>query len=138
MLERGDIECFFCGADLLDHKPEIAFIRLDDRTKELNICTNCEEKVREKDLFAPTKEDLQGLPYTEFHWKCFDQYCNNKARIRDYGVRPYFLWGKRWVNPKQTVYCCSKHWPLVKKEVMEVPDDDYYTKNILPIKSKSL
>lgn len=76
------------------------------------------------------ESDLPNLPYKPMYWQCCVKDCRGKAKIRDYGISPFYFWpvkvireiGKDgvgrwrggWINYDHG-YICSKHFPEYKK-----------------------
>src|SRR5581483_9635789 len=109
------------------------------------MCQHCAQQVKEMDI---RDSDLPNLPYTEVYQYCIVPGCKGRCNMRDYGQPDMYYWPVKvrymprgfrggWCHATHA-YRCSKHWKLIKKRLMEIPEHDEATclSRIVPIEKK--
>jgi len=62
-----------------------------------------------------TQDQLDLTPFDTLKWQCCVQGCTHHSKIRDYGIAPWYHWGRRgWINLRETVLYCGKHNKIQK------------------------
>lgn len=87
------------------------------------MCQRCDKEVIQMGVL---ESDLPNLPYKFANWFCMVPGCTHKAKVRDYGLAPYYYWpviirrkpdGWRggWFRADHG-YLCGAHWADLKRE----------------------
>ena len=69
------------------------------------------------DIETLSHEELQKVPFDKVKWFCCVENCKGFTTIQDFGIAPRFYWQKKWFNLSQNDFFCSRHWPIVKKDI---------------------
>lgn len=95
------------------------------------MCGRCDRDVKEMDI---RDTDLPNLPFKPGKWCCIVPGCKGGAKIKDYGIWPYFYWAVKvrrhdngdwhggWFVATNHVYLCSKHWPMYRTSGLNTAD----------------
>lgn len=68
------------------------------------------------DIRSLTKLELENVPFDKVRWKCCIKHCSCGTTVKDYGIRPFFIWRKKWLNLSITILFCGKHARRYKKK----------------------
>jgi|ERR1700761_1606158 len=111
------------------------------------MCERCDNVViGEMDI---RDTDLPNLPFKTGKWSCIVPGCKGGAKIRDYGIGPFFYWAVRvirgekgwrggWFSAPNHTYMCSKHWPMYKKGTLpkDIPHSEEINLSKIKIATK--
>lgn len=68
------------------------------------------------DIRSLTPEELEKVPFDKVKWCCCIKHCGGSTVLKDYGIRPWFRWRKRWLFIKPRIYFCGKHSKRYRKK----------------------
>lgn len=58
--------------------------------------------------------ELKNIDAPKIKVHCCVSGCNRFSSGKDFGEHPFYFWGRKWVNLREIVFYCGKHWKLFK------------------------
>lgn len=74
--------------------------------------TDEEEALAELKSMKP--EELAKVDSEVKYWNCCVRLCKGFSRVKDFGISPFYYWKKEWLDMRECVLYCGKHWKLRK------------------------
>lgn len=102
-------------------------------------------ELRKIELDPLTHEEVMQLPEelllqmdpVVLKWSCACKNCKRFTRVRDYGILPYFKYGKEWLRTDTNYFLCAKHYKYWQRLAPQYGDVKFIQKFIDIEKVKS-